>query len=81
MESLYKALYTIRIVFGPLCGRKCLFCCIKLNEEGAQKVADLPTSVAQDAILDHMGSDFRLSLIHISEPTRLLSIAVAGWGV
>ena len=26
----------------------------KLDEEGAQKVADLPTSVVQDAILDHM---------------------------
>ena len=36
-----------------------LVLCIKLNEEGAQKVADLRTSVAQDAILDHMGSDFR----------------------
>ena len=32
---------------------------VKLNEEGAQKVADLRTSVAQDAMLDHMGSDFR----------------------
>ena len=36
-----------------------LFLCIKLNEEGAQKIADLPTSVVQDASLDHMGSDFR----------------------
>ena len=39
---------------------------IKLNEEGAHKVkfrgckvADVSTSVVQDAILDHMGSDFR----------------------
>ena len=31
----------------------------KLNEEGTQKVADVPTSVVQDAMLDHMGSDFR----------------------
>ena len=31
--------------------------------EGANKVADVATSVVQDAILDHMGSD--LSLIHI----------------
>ena len=30
-----------------------------LSEEGAQKVADLPTNVVQDAMLDHMGSDVR----------------------
>ena len=29
------------------------------SEEGVHKVADVPTNVAQDAILDHMGSDFR----------------------
>ena len=29
-----------------------------MNEEGP-KFADAPTSVAQDAMLDHMGSDFR----------------------
>ena len=36
-----------------------LVLCTELNEQGAQKVADLPTSVVQDAILDDMGSDFR----------------------
>ena len=32
---------------------------IILNEEGANKVADVATSVVQDAIFDHMGSGFR----------------------
>ena len=59
MNSQCKALEHIRTARWPLCGWKCLFCYIKLNEEGAEKVADLPTSVAQDASLDHMGSDFR----------------------
>ena len=36
-----------------------LFCYIILSEGGANKVADVPTCVVQDAILDHMGSDFR----------------------
>ena len=36
-----------------------MFLCIKLNEEGAYKVAGVLTGVAQDAILDHMGSDLR----------------------
>ena len=40
--------------------------CIKLSEEGAQKIADLPTSVVQDAILDHMGPDFRCQLHDLS---------------
>ena len=30
-----------------------------MSEEGVHKVADVDTSVAQDAMLDHMGSDFR----------------------
>ena len=59
MKSQCKALEHIRTAFWPLCGWNYLFLCINLNEEGAQKVADLRTSVAQDAILDHMGSDFR----------------------
>ena len=36
-----------------------MFLDIILSEEGANKVADLPTSVVQDAILNHMGSGFR----------------------
>ena len=44
---------------GVRCGWNCLFLYINLNGEGAHKVADVPTSVVQDAILDHMGSDFR----------------------
>ena len=32
---------------------------INLSEEGGHKVANVPTGVDQDAILDHMGSDFR----------------------
>ncbi len=32
---------------------------IILNEEGANAVADVRTGVVQDAILNHMGSDFR----------------------
>ena len=59
MNSQCKALEHIRTAFWPLCGSKCLFLCIKLNEEGTQKVADVPTGVVEDAILDHMGSDFR----------------------
>ena len=30
-----------------------------MSEGGAQKVADVPTSVVRDASLDHMGSDLR----------------------
>ena len=30
-----------------------------MSEEGTQKVADVPTSIVEDAILDNMGSDFR----------------------
>ena len=59
MKSQCKALEHTRTALWPLCGRKCLFLCIKLNEEGTQKVADVPTGVAQDVMLDHMGSDFR----------------------
>ena len=60
MKSQCKALAVIRTALGPLCGWKCLFCyIIKLSEEGAAKVADVAASVAQDAMLDHMGSEFR----------------------
>ena len=60
MKSQCKALEHIRTAFGPLCGWKCLFFKkIKMSEEGTQKVADVPTGVVQDAMLDHMGSDFR----------------------
>ena len=55
----HKALEHTKTANWPLCDWKCLSCYIKLNEEGAQKVADLRTSVAQDAILDHIGPDFR----------------------
>ena len=33
-----------------------LVLCINVSEEGANKVADVPTGVVQDAILDHTGS-------------------------
>ena len=45
--------------FWPLCGWSCTLLSNILSEEGANKVADVPTGVVQDAILDHMGSDFR----------------------
>ena len=32
---------------------------IDLSEEGVHRVADVTTSVVQDAMLDHMGLDFR----------------------
>ena len=59
MKSQCNALEHIRTACWPLGGRKCLFLCIKLSEEGADKVADIPKGVTQDAILDHTGSDFR----------------------
>ena len=59
MKSQCKALEHIRTDLWPLCGWNCLFLCMNLSEEGAHKVADVPTGVVQDAILDHMGSDFR----------------------
>ena len=31
----------------------------RLSEQGADKVADIPTGVAQDVSLDHTGSDLR----------------------
>ena len=58
MKSQCKALEHIRTVCWLLCGWKCLFVYIKLSEEGAHKVADVPTSAVEDAILDHTGSDF-----------------------
>ena len=42
-----------------LCAWHCTFLYIVLSEKGGNKVADVPTCVVQDAILDHMGSDFR----------------------
>ena len=36
-----------------------VFLYIKLKEEETGKVADVPTSVAQDASLDHTDSEFR----------------------
>ena len=59
MKQQCKALEHIRTALWPLCGWNCSFLCIKLSEEGADKVADVPTGVVQDAMLDHMGSDFR----------------------
>ena len=59
MKSQCEALELIRTALWPLCGWNCLFLCIKMSEEGTQKVADVPTSVVEDAILDHMGPDFR----------------------
>ena len=59
MKSQCKALEHIRTAHWPLMWLKMLVFCIKMNEEGTQKVADVPTSVVQDAMLDHMGSDFR----------------------
>ena len=54
-----KALEHIRTAHWPLYGWNCYFLFINLREEGAHKVADIPTGVVQDAILDHAGSDFR----------------------
>ena len=59
MKSQCKALEHLRTALWPLCGWKCLFCYIKRSEEGTHKVADVHTGVVQDAIFDHMGSDFR----------------------
>ena len=59
MRPQCKALEHIRTALWPLCGWKCLFLFVKLSKEGATKVADVDTGVAQDIILDHMGSDFR----------------------
>ena len=59
MKSQCKALEHTRAAPWLLCGWNCLFLFIKLSEEGADKVADIPTSVAQDVSLDHTGSDFR----------------------
>ena len=50
-KGLLAAMWLEMIVF--------VFLCIKLSEEGTQKVADVPTGVVQDVMLDHMGSDFR----------------------
>ena len=36
-----------------------MFVYIILNEEGANKVADVHTGVVQDATLDHTGSDIQ----------------------
>ena len=59
IRSQSTAFEHIETVCWPLCGWSTTFCCIILSEEGANKVADVATSVVQDAILDHMGSDFR----------------------
>ena len=59
MKAQGKALEHTRTAHWPLCGGKCLFLYIKVNEEETHKVPDVLTSVVRDAILDHMGSDFR----------------------
>ena len=59
MKSQCKALEHIREAFWPLCGWNCLFLFIILNEGGDHRVADVTTGVVQDAMLDHVGSDFR----------------------
>ena len=59
MKSQCKALEHIRAACWLLCGWNSTFLYIIVSEEGANKVADVATSVVQDAILDHMGSDFR----------------------
>ena len=59
IKSQYKAVEHIETVFWPLCGWNTTFCYIILSEEGANKVADVPTGVVQYAMLDHMGSDLR----------------------
>ena len=43
---------------APVCLEMLVFVS-NLREEEAPKVADVPTGVAQDAILEHMASDFR----------------------
>ena len=59
IKSPYRAVEHIETVCWPLCGWNSTFCYIILGGEGADNVADVATSVVQDAILDHMGSDFR----------------------
>ena len=59
IKSQCKALEHIETVFWQLCGWNTTFGYIILSEEGANKVADVPTCVVQDAILDDMGSEFR----------------------
>ena len=59
MKSQCKALEHIRTVCWLLCAWTCTLLHIILSEEGANKVADVPTGVVQDAILNHMGSEFR----------------------
>ena len=59
MKSQCNALEHIRAAFWLLCGWSCTFLHIVLSEKGANKVANVLTSVVQDAMLDHMGSDFR----------------------
>ena len=59
IKSPYKAMEHIETVFWLLCGWNSTSCYIILGEEGANKVADVATSVVQDATLDHTGSDFR----------------------
>ena len=58
-KSQCKALEHIATFVGPLCGWNPTFRYIMFSKEGAHKVADVLTRVVQDAILDHMGSDFR----------------------
>ena len=43
-----------------------MFLYIILSEEGANKVADVATSVVQDAIVDHMGPDILCQLHDLS---------------
>ena len=45
IKSQCKALEHIETVFWPLCGWNTTFCCIIFSEEGANKVADVPTGV------------------------------------
>ena len=59
IKSQYKAVEHTETVCSADMWLKYTCCYIALSEEGAHKVADVATSVVQDAMLDHMGSDFR----------------------
>ena len=59
MKSQCKAWEHTRAAPWLLCGSNCLFLYTELNEQGADKVADIPTGVAQDVSLGNTGSDSR----------------------
>ena len=81
IRSQYKAFEHIVTVCWPLCGWNTTFCVIILSEEGANKVADVPTYVVRMPLIwvsvASLQNNFSLSLGHSWESVASLRSALS----